>query len=377
MRKFLLLSSCLVASMSVYAWNHVLEVNGMRYGIANPDNGTCGIMNTHMVLEDGSVESITDPSIDYAGSIDIPSEIVSPDDYMTADFPSGSKFKVVTIEPSCFNGCENLTAVSVPNSVTSIGNGAFGGCSNLSVLSLSSSITRIGDGAFGRCTSLSSVVLPNSVTTLGSGTFSGCTSLDNVELSSELTKIESCVFEDCQSLGSIDIPFNVVSIGNSAFKGCSSLTTVILPESLSVIDDNAFSGCFKLRSVIIPESVTSIGNDVFKGSSSISFLTCDALVPPTIGYGDTHDLGLTASQYQTIDVQVPEEAIEAYRNAPGWSKFTCFQNDITTAIDNVIAAEDLKVEAGRYDLSGRAVGESYQGIFIIRYTDGSACKVMR
>ena len=79
-----------------------------------------------------------------------------------------------------YSGCSNLTSVTIPNSVTSIGNSAFAFCSNLTSVTIPNSVTSIGGYAFQRCSSLTSVTIPNSVTSIGDYAFSGCSSLTSI-----------------------------------------------------------------------------------------------------------------------------------------------------------------------------------------------------
>ena len=94
-------------------------------------------------------------------------------------------------------------SITIPNSVTSIGNYAFADCTGLTSIIIPNSVTSIGDYAFYGCTGLTSIDIPNSVTSIGSGAFSGCTGLT-----------------------SITIPSSVTSIGSGAFSGCTGLTDI-------------------------------------------------------------------------------------------------------------------------------------------------------
>ena len=66
------------------------------------------------------------------------------------------------------------TNYTIPNSVTTIGEGAFSGCDSLTSINISNSVTTIGEGAFSGCNSLTSINIPNSVTTIGEDAFASC-----------------------------------------------------------------------------------------------------------------------------------------------------------------------------------------------------------
>ena len=154
-------------------------------------------------------------------------------------------------------GCKILTSVTIPNSVTSIGNKAFYGCTSLTSVTIPNSVTSIGVWAFDGCTSLTSVTIPNSVTSIESGAFRNCTSLTSVTIPNSVTSIESGAFQNCTSLSSVTIPNSVTSIGNYAFSGCTSLTSVTIPNSVTSIGQDAFYVCTSLTSVTFQGTITS------------------------------------------------------------------------------------------------------------------------
>ncbi|NBO42577.1 MAG: leucine-rich repeat domain-containing protein, partial [Betaproteobacteria bacterium] len=88
-----------------------------------------------------------------------------------------SSLPVTGIKFCAFNGAHNLPSLSIPDSVTNIGNGAFAGCSGLTSLTIPNSVTTIGSSAFNGCSGLTSLTIPNSVTTIGSSAFAGCSGL--------------------------------------------------------------------------------------------------------------------------------------------------------------------------------------------------------
>lgn len=139
--------------------------------------------------------------------------------------------------------------VSIPDSVTSIGNDAFDQCHYLQTVTIPDSVTAMGSSVFASCNSLKSVTLPKGVTSIGSAMFSGCSALTAVDIPGGVTGIGSRAFSGCQSLTSVDIPGGVTGIGSSAFDGCRSLTSVIIPGKVKSIDAQSFANCTALESV--------------------------------------------------------------------------------------------------------------------------------
>ena len=184
---------------------------------------------------------------------------------------------VVYIEPHTFEAYKNLETVTIPDSVTSIGNGAFYGCTSLTSIVIPESVTSIGDSAFS-ATSITSIEIPNSVTSIGSHVFAFCDNLNNITIPKSVTDIGYRAFRDCTSLTSIEIPDSVTSIGKEAFVDCSSLTSVVIGDSVMSIGEAAFSGCKSLASVVIGDSVTSIGDSAFWGCHLTSIVIPDSVV---------------------------------------------------------------------------------------------------
>ena len=178
--------------------------------------------------------------------------------------------------------CSKIKYISIPNSVTSIGEKAFYGCSGLISINIPNSVTSIGYMAFSGCTSLTSINIPNSVTSIGEAAFSGCTSLTSINIPSSVTSIGQSAFYGCSGLTSINIPNGVTSIGGSAFSFCSGLESINIPSSVTSIGGSAFSYCSRLESINIPSSVTSIGEKAFEGCSWLRYVT----IPGHISFKD-------------------------------------------------------------------------------------------
>ncbi|MDY5736746.1 MAG: leucine-rich repeat protein, partial [Candidatus Onthomorpha sp.] len=130
--------------------------------------------------------------------------------------------------------------------------------------------------------SLTSVTIPNSVTSIGEFAFSYCSSLTSVTIPNSVTSIGNTAFY-CSGLTSITIPNSVTSIGNNAFLGCSGLTSITIPNSVTSIGEWAFAQCSSLTSVTIGNSVTSIGDYAFYYCNSLTSIVSNAVVPPVLG----------------------------------------------------------------------------------------------
>ena len=172
-------------------------------------------------------------------------------------------YPVTSVQPFAFGECDNLTSVTLPDSVTRIGKYAFTSCSSLTNMTLGSGLTWIGISAFSSCSGLTSVSIPDSVVGIEYGAFSGCSSLTNVVLPDSVTSIEERIFSGCANLTSVVIGKSVTNIGEYAFSDCSSLTNVEIPNSVTRIGEKAFMYCDGLTSITIPDSVMIIGASAF------------------------------------------------------------------------------------------------------------------
>ena len=209
----------------------------------------------------------------------------------TVTFAEGSKLE--TIGQLAFQSCSALSSIIIPASVTSMGNGAFQGCYDRNGTGLTtvtfaegSKLEAIGDEAFRSCSALSSITIPASVTSIGNSAFNSCyDSRNRIGLTtvtfaegSQLETIGESAFEACRVLSSVTIPASVTEIGKNAFYNCydgsTGLTEVTFAEGskLETIGESAFNGC-GISSVTIPASVTEIGQKAFAYCKNLKSVT--------------------------------------------------------------------------------------------------------
>ena len=188
-------------------------------------------------------------------------------------------------------GGSKLESIRIPDTVTDIGDNAFNGCTELKDVTLPNIRKNIVAGMFEGCTSLEKIVLPETVTAIRSGAFTGCTALKDITWSKALETIESYAFQNCSALTDVTIPDSVKSIGYGVFSDCSALSAVTLPDGVKELDGQLFNNCDALTTVTIPDSVTSIGEQVF--------YDCDALTTVKLGSGLTE---IPASTFEHCDV---------------------------------------------------------------------------
>ena len=183
-----------------------------------------------------------------------------------------------------FYNCSMLTSVTIPNSVTSIGEAAFTGCSGLTAVYYTGSIEQwCGMSIFSTPLQyahnlyidnelVTDLVIPNTVTEIKN--FSYATCLTSVTIpNSVVASIGGSAFAYCSGLTEVTIGNSVTSIGQNAFKHCSGLTEFTIPNSVTNIGQYAFSNCSGLTSITIGNGVESIGSSAFNACSGLVDMT--------------------------------------------------------------------------------------------------------
>lgn len=121
----------------------------------------------------------------------------------------------------------------------------------------------IDKNAFWYASKITAVTIPNTVTTINSYAFDTC-GITSVDIPDSVTSIGSYAFDSCSNLLTVRIPINITSISNGMFYQCRNLQTIKIPKGVTSVGDYAFYGCNNLT------DVWYAGNEQQRGNISIS-----------------------------------------------------------------------------------------------------------
>ena len=146
---------------------------------------------------------------------------------------------------------EFLNSVTMPNSITVVGEYAFCTCEKLTSVVLSNNLRIIKKEAFSACSSLSDIILPDSLIELDLHAFYKCSALKHINIPSNLSGWAHDAFHWCK-LETVDIAEGIEAIPHSAFQE-NNLTEVHIPSTVKEIGSSAFEGCSNLKIVELSE----------------------------------------------------------------------------------------------------------------------------
>lgn len=307
MKKSLLHLLLLALPLSVFLSACDNNKNVVIHDNGTPSNGSrvVAIDRNHFYL-DGIQYTVVDGYLEVSGydSLGIANK-----EAKIATFAQylGSVYKVLKIGDYAFYFCPAKT-VTIPSSVTSIGEGAFYECIALTSITIPNSVTYIEGGAFYECNELEIIsVAP------GNATYDSRENCNAIIETSSNTLIAGCK--------RTTIPNSVTSIGDAAFCNCCSLTSITIPNSVTSIERGAFSNCIALTSITIPNSVTSIGRDAFWNCLSLNSIHFRSTTPPYTKFVTDVDT------YERATLYVPKGCRSAYKAADGWQWFTHIEEE--------------------------------------------------
>ena len=262
----------------------------------------------------------------------------------------------------------DLTNVTLPSSLVSIGESAFNKCWDLASVTLPSSLVSIDEDAFCECANLTSVTFPSGLTSIGGFAFFACRSLTSVTLPSSLVSIDEDAFCECANLTSVTFPSGLTSIGGFAFFACRSLTNVTFPSSLTEIGKRAFAMC-GFKSLTLPSSLTQIGMEAFQD--------CIRLKSLYVGWQKPLPAGRIFDEFDISNctLYVPQGTRQRYSGTEVWRDFGEIKEYDISGVDKVDNHSEAK-EVSRYSLDGQLLSAPVKGLNIVRYSDGSIKKVV-
>lgn len=202
---------------------------------------------------------------------------------------------------------------------------------------LPASLKTIGYRAFYNC-GISRVVIPNSVKNLSEYAFYGCSNLRSLTFGTGLDSIPMYAFSECTGLKELILRDNLEIICSRAFYNCKNLETIVLPSSLKIIGTSAFAGSKKLRMVELPENIQEVKRYAFECCNNLTHIVITGNVPkftsrcfeknPNLKFFEVlsempQKLDNDIPGCEKLFLVVPNNAVEAYKNAPHWNKFKC------------------------------------------------------
>ena len=251
---------------------------------------------------------------------------------------------VRNIGTSAFQGCSNLTMISLPSTIETIGESSFEGCSGMpaqplqncdSLISIGkrafyncksnnfSEITfperdniSLGSQVFGLCNQLKTIQLPK-VSIIPDETFIGCSALKTIIIphGTTVTSVGKKAFSGCERLTEFPQFNGLQTIGEESFSSCTGLTNLIIPEGVTTIDDKAFYGCNKITMASLPTTLNTIGSAAFANCGNLENIYALKTTCPNNTVNDTF------GDQSNMTLYVEKGAIGSYQRLSPWNGF--------------------------------------------------------
>lgn len=329
-----------------------VEYYGNRSDFSIPYQGCCEMLYLKTIVFPEKLKKIGELAFrntNLTGSLDFPEGL----EYIGAN--AFSNWQAYTSSNTNLSG-----TLSLPSTLKYIGESAFENCDFTGSLVLPEGLEHIGEKGFADCEYLTGELhLPSSLKELGGSAFANTGFSGSFQIPRHLTEIKNFLFprtvsfswpdapeiigEEAFALselrGDIVVPQTVTRIGARAFSGTKIShivfpdnlefieesvcygdhllsDTVVVPPLIETIGERAFAECDKLDAIVLPKRLQRIRNEAFQNCYSLSYIYCQAVEPPAID-----ESAFDGVNKDNFTVEVPEESVDAYRNAPGWSEF--------------------------------------------------------
>jgi len=255
---------------------------------------------------------------------------------------------ITSIGTAAFYGCTALSSISIPSTIEKIDFGAFAECTSLNYyeysgglylgnevdhclilaavtddsiaqFTFSDGIRIIGDSAFDNCRNMQSITIPATVRAIGYEAFRGCVELKEISFAegSELQWIVLGAFMGCYQVTEFLLPEGLIGIGTGAFWDCNGMRSIVIPASVRQLDEDLFPYCYHLEEITVAEGnpvYHSAGNCIIETATKTLVAGCSQSVIPSDGSVTT--LGERAlSTFVFESVVIPECVTRIERDA--------------------------------------------------------------
>lgn len=281
-----------------------------------------------------------------------------------------------TIGSNVFNTNQSLKRINFPSTLKVVEISAFTYCTAMETNDLPEGLEKVYANAFSNCRKMASKI-PSTITYLGNMAFNNCWKITEATVSDQLTNFGNQSFASANSMTKLTImphPATITAIPDFAFQSCVSLAELIIPEGYTEIGAYAFSGSKNIKKLDLPSSLTAVNTAAFNNVNPDTIII-RATTPPTYLNNTYHLFGTEC--FDTVKVFVPDESIDAYRQAWIWEFFKNYLplSGLTSGVDDVFTKSET-VSKTYYNIQGIEVPapESHDGkLYIIRtkYADGS------
>lgn len=274
---------------------------------------------------------------------------------------------ITVIGDEAFSGNEALTSISVPDSVTQISYNAFKNCTALTGIIIPDSVDKVGPGAFEGCKALTSVQVGKNVSAWGSGVFANCEKLaklsvdanneyltyyngalyngnmtmlyqvlparegENYVMPDTVENIDTYAFWNLQNTKNVMISENVSTIPKQAMSSMGSVENVVLKSPITGIEERAMANNAALKQVAVPESVVNIDKKAFAGSSNLKIFTTRSSTADT--FGKNNNIPIIYKEEYPTDFMDSNAGLEQKPNV-GYEVDPDSNTDTTTATNN-------------------------------------------
>ena len=289
---------------------------------------------------------------------------------------------VSEIIQEAFYNCRHLKTLVLPLRLKSVNGHHFSNCDSLYSISVDEKnpyLCSDGSALYNKDKSelvfvyhtVRKMSIPSSVTKIGDYAFYNCTNLTSIELPSGVTEIGDYAFYNCTNLSSLTLPSGVKEIGFSAFQGCKSLTSVTIPSGVKYISSFTFYECESLRFINLPSDLKYIGEEAFEGCTGLTSIYAFMEKPCEIDE--------TTFENETIinaTLYVPKGSLLDYWDDNQWKKFMNIEEFDVKSIGSLNTNVNDVQEVSRYSDNGQRLNTPAKGLNIVKYNNGTVKKIM-